>query len=290
MAGDWIKMRMDLPDDPAVYKLALLTKLDRLSVVGRLYAFWAWADKHAVDGRVDGASSLLVDDVTRHDGFADALVAVHWLEIGDDYITIPRHERHNGESAKERGLKNARQARWRDGKDKAPSTDVDGKTPTKPSTREEKRREEKNKDTPKAPKGAVVGFEEFWTAYPRKDAKPLALKAFARVTVPIGVLLTAIARQKTGESWTKDSGKYIPMPASWLNAERWNDGIVEVQQDDESRDRIERLGVDKGIGAWDALAEQWAVYKARVLKAPHAKGFDLSQLAAMAAQKQGATA
>ena len=39
MAGDWIKMRMDLPEDPAVYRLARITGLDRLSVVGRLSAF-----------------------------------------------------------------------------------------------------------------------------------------------------------------------------------------------------------------------------------------------------------
>ena len=47
-------------------------------------------------------------------------------------------------------------------------------------------------NTPKAPKGAVDGFEEFWSAYPRKDAKPLAMKAFSKVAAPIEVLLTAI--------------------------------------------------------------------------------------------------
>ena len=142
--------------------------------------------------------------------------------------------------------------------------------------------------TPKAPKGAANGFEEFWAAYPRKDAKPLAIKAFAKVTVPVGVLLAAIARQRSSEGWTKDGGKYIPMPASWLNAERWNDGVVAVvQHDEESRDQIERLGVGKGLGAWDVMTEQWPTYKARVLKAPHIKGFDLSQLGRMAAQKQG---
>lgn len=139
MAGDWIKMRMDLPEDPAVYRLARITGLDRLSVIGRLYAFWAWADKHAVDGRVDGASTLDVDDITRHNGFADAMAQVNWLEVGADYLAIPKHDRHNGESAKERSLKNARQAKWREGKGGA----VDAPPSTQASTREEKRREEK---------------------------------------------------------------------------------------------------------------------------------------------------
>ncbi len=81
MSGDWIKMRCDLLDDPAVFKLSTLTKLDRFAVAGRLLAFWAWADRHAVDGHVDGAASTTVDDVVRHDGFADALCAVGWLIV-----------------------------------------------------------------------------------------------------------------------------------------------------------------------------------------------------------------
>lgn len=78
-------------------------------------------------------------------------------------------------------------------------------------------------NTPKAPKGAVDGFEEFWAAYPRKDAKPIALKAFSKVKAPVAQLLAAIAKQKQSEGWLKENGQFIPMPASWLNAERWND-------------------------------------------------------------------
>jgi len=218
VAGDWIKMRMDLPDDPAVYKLASITKLDRLSVVGRLYAFWAWADKHAVDGRVDGATSLLVDDVTRCDGFADALVLVKWLEIGDDFIALPHHERHNGESAKERGLKNARQARWRDGKAKVPPTTVDAPPSTQASTREEKRREEKKKDS------EPVGFAEFWQEYPNHTAKANALKAWSKVPAELhSEIMAAVAAQKRSPAWTKDSGQFVPHAATWINGKRWED-------------------------------------------------------------------
>lgn len=113
MAGDWIKMRCDLRSDPAVFKLAELTGLDRFSVVGRLAEFWSWVDKHAVDGRVDGATPSIIDDVVAHPGFADALVDVHWLVMASTGIEIPKHEQHNGDSAKERSLKSERQARWR---------------------------------------------------------------------------------------------------------------------------------------------------------------------------------
>lgn len=142
MAGDWIKMRVDLRDDPAVFKLAEILNIDELHVVGCLFCFWAWADKHAVDGHVDGATSRLVDKVSMTPGFADAMVSVGWLAIDEAGVSIPNFERHNGESAKERGLKNARQARWRAKRganvDAAPSTP----SPTDAPTREEKRRED----------------------------------------------------------------------------------------------------------------------------------------------------
>jgi hypothetical protein len=160
MSGDWIKMRVDLREDPAVFRLAKLTKLDRLSVVGRLWAFWSWADKHAVGGSIAGADAADVDEIVDKNGFAEALREVGWLELGDGCIAIPKHDRHTGDCAKERSLKNARQARWRQSRggdvDGDASTDastdgrvdgrVDGDASTRPSTREEKRREEKEKE------------------------------------------------------------------------------------------------------------------------------------------------
>lgn len=254
MAGDWIKMRSDLSDDPAVFKIASVLKLDRFSVVGRLHAFWAWADKHAVDGRVDGASSLLVDDVVRGEGFADALVQVGWLLTGEDWLEVPNHDRHNGQSAKERALKNARQARWRQGKDES----VDGSSSTDPSTREEKRRREKSKsNTPLPPQGesasATVpgkigqapavpdqpegqkakfeqseGFEAFWEKYPRKTAKANATKAWVKLKpdAELAAKITqSLAKHCLSHEWLKDNGQFIPHPASWLNGRRWEDEV-----------------------------------------------------------------
>lgn len=232
MAGDWIKMRNDLPNDPAVYKIAAITKLDRFAVIGRLYAFWSWADKHAVDGRVDGATSHVVDDVTRHEGFADALAAVHWLQLGEEFIVLPHHERHNGESAKERGLKNARQARWRDGKDKVPPTDVDAAPSTKTSTREEKRREEKEQ-----PSASLPGFDLFWTAWPksaRKDSKGKCLEVWKRVKAEAShaVVISHVESLKASPGWTKNAGEFIPAPLVYLNKRSWEGAEVDTQTRD----------------------------------------------------------
>lgn len=136
-------MRADLFTHPKVFKMAALLGKDELHVVGALLAFWAWAHSHAVDGRVDGATSHLVDRATRVDGLSASLVAVGWLIVDADGVTIPRFDVHNGDSAKERNLKNERQSRWRERK-KSGLVDDKASTPpsTKASTREEKRREE----------------------------------------------------------------------------------------------------------------------------------------------------
>ena len=80
---------------------------------------------------------------------------------------------------------------------------------------------------PKAPKGAEAGegFDEFWKAYPRKVGKPNALKAWKRLKPDLAIVLEAIRRWKSSDQWTKNNGIYIPYPASWLNAEGWNDAV-----------------------------------------------------------------
>lgn len=144
MAGDWIKMRADLFTHPKVFKIAETLGIDELTAVGALFCFWAWADKHSVDGRVDGATPRLIDRASRMDGLSAALVSVDWLSVDNTGISIPSFSEHNGDSAKERSLKNQRQARWRE---KSKDANVDAKQSTQPpteaSTREDKRREEK---------------------------------------------------------------------------------------------------------------------------------------------------
>lgn len=71
-------------------------------------------------------------------------------------------------------------------------------------------------------------FDRFWAAYPRKVAKPNALKAFNKINPDDELLMTmlsAIENQKKSEQWIKDSGQFIPHPATWLNQRRWEDDL-----------------------------------------------------------------
>lgn len=68
-------------------------------------------------------------------------------------------------------------------------------------------------------------FKRFWDAYPKQKGKTEAREAFAKVDVPIDVLLSAIETQKRSRDWIKEGGQYIPYPAKWLNKRRWEDSV-----------------------------------------------------------------
>ena len=84
--------------------------------------------------------------------------------------------------------------------------------------------------TPLQPPKGGERFDEFWYAYPRKEGKDAARKAFARRSPTkelLADMLAAIEAQKRSEQWQRDGGQFIPHPATWLNQGRWQD---EVQQ------------------------------------------------------------
>jgi hypothetical protein len=134
-AMSWIKVECSTPNKPEVLKLARLLNVSRDDAFGKAMRFWIWLDGVTVDGVVDGVTSHDVDAVVGAVGVADALVLAGWLTISEDgqTIAVPNFDRHNGESAKARGLKTKRQAKWRAGR-------VDGEASTSASTREEKSR------------------------------------------------------------------------------------------------------------------------------------------------------
>lgn len=68
-------------------------------------------------------------------------------------------------------------------------------------------------------------FKRFWDAYPKQKGKTEAREAFAKVDVPIDVLLSALETQKRSRDWIKEGGQYIPYPAKWLNKRRWEDSV-----------------------------------------------------------------
>ena len=72
-------------------------------------------------------------------------------------------------------------------------------------------------------------FDKFWEAYPKKKSKPVALKAWLKHKPDIEVVIKSLTIFKKCDQWTKNKGEFIPYPASWLNAEGWND-VIETKK------------------------------------------------------------
>ena len=97
-----------------------------------------------------------------------------------------------------------------------------------------------NKDliTPLTPQGVTALFDSFWKSYPSKKSKPTGRKAFEKIAAKfkskpgefetlVNRIISHVEKRKLDDpQWTKDSGQFIPMPATFLNQERWNDEYI----------------------------------------------------------------
>lgn len=77
-------------------------------------------------------------------------------------------------------------------------------------------------------------FDRFWAAYPKHVSKDKALKAFIRIHPTeelLAQMLDALERQKKYYAWGRQSWKYIPHAATWLNQKRWEDEVADGKAD-----------------------------------------------------------
>lgn len=110
MIDDFMPIRLNLPDDADVLRIAELAKIDDDAAAGKLLRVWAWAQRNSVDGRLEG-SRRAVDRIALCKGFADAMIAVGWLQVDDESgtVQIPKWEKWNSKAAKKRAYDRDRQ-------------------------------------------------------------------------------------------------------------------------------------------------------------------------------------
>lgn len=172
MAADWIPMRLDLGDDPAVIAMSDSLQLDEFAVVGRLHKLWSWASAHTKDGRVNVTASR-IDKLVTHSGFAHAMEAVGWIEITETHVLFVRWNRHNSQSAKKRAADAKRKKRVRNLSAKCPQ-DVRSEADKNRTTGQDRRVENKTEGlTPQPPGGGKR----------KRSKKPLSFDA-SKATIP----------------------------------------------------------------------------------------------------------
>lgn len=115
-----------------------------------------------------------------------------------------------------------------------------------------------------------MSFDQFWSRYPRKIARKKVVVAWNKLSTDeqkkcLEVIDRHVALWK-GES--RDE-KYVPYPASWLNAGSFDDELPEPKVNGVDW-RLSKTGVEeKGreLGLLPTQFEHWQWFKVAVLKA-----------------------
>jgi len=78
----------------------------------------------------------------------------------------------------------------------------------------------------KVPLIPADGFDTFWSAYPAKLAKTAAIRAWNAITPDAALtdrIVADVQARRNSHDWTKDMGRFIPHPSTYLNQKRWED-------------------------------------------------------------------
>jgi hypothetical protein len=221
MAGDWIKMRSNLWDDPRVARIVDLTDSTEAAVVGALYWLWATADQHSSDGIMPGLTLRAIDRKTGVQGFGDALVAIGWLADHPEGVRIVRFDEHNGSSAKRRSTDAQRKATVR--RLSASDADIE-QTDCGCSVELEKEKEKEREKNPPNPPNPPAGGDGPASKTPKRErADRISLKTFiarceANGQKPISdyrpvleyVEATGIPLEFVGLAWDVFKAEHLP--------------------------------------------------------------------------------
>jgi len=115
-------------------------------------------------------------------------------------------------------------------------------------------------------------FDEFWSAYPRKIAKAVARKAFAKLTEQQQLDACKTIDDHNAYWKAKETElEFIPHPATWLNQERWEDELViEPKKQKESKEwMFSNEGIDakaRELGIMGNGYDTYASLKAKCMK------------------------
>lgn len=188
------------------------------------------------DGRFKGAPALLRSQVYPYDDDVKVADVAKWLKEIEDQKLIVGYEV-DGQPyffhPKWETYQHIREDRRKDSNIPAPNFEFpplttsgqpnDNQAATKaPHSIVKVSKVKVSKDTP----GQESAFQVFWEKYPNKKAKKAAWKAWVKLdyTPELGQrIMAGLTAAVASEQWTKDGGRYVPHPATWINGERWED-------------------------------------------------------------------
>jgi hypothetical protein len=228
----WIEVHEELPSHPKVLRLSNLTGYPIDRCVGKLVILWLWVGKQKEDGDISGldpatiGQAAKIEDPDEAQRFFEAMIEcrliddgvflIHdWLDYVGRYLKSKYHtsnpskwarilKKHSGEP-----------------KGRLKANIPKPKPQPLPTTKKDTQTVEDSRA-----EGAKLFFDQFWAAYPKKRSKGQAEKAFQKVHPDeqlLARMISSIERAKTSDDWKRQNGRYVPYPATWLNAKGWED-------------------------------------------------------------------
>jgi hypothetical protein len=75
-----------------------------------------------------------------------------------------------------------------------------------------------------------ISFSSYWLLYPKKVEKKKCEQRWNKLSVTTKeMILKDLPLRLKGEKWSKDGGRFIENPMTYLNGERWNDEITQAK-------------------------------------------------------------
>ena len=249
----WIESHQELGRHPKTKRLARTLGVSLPQAVGHLQYFWWWALDFAPDGDLSAFDADELADAALWDGepgvflqalekagFVDKKQARTYIHDWDDYAgrLVEQREAAKGKTrARVQKYRAKKKAENGDGHvtryGNAPVTLCNAPTvpnPTVPNPTVHNHTDMakgKGRTRPAVSDGAN-GFDLFWKAYPKKAKKADAVKAWSQVKADglTEAILSALTHFKASSEWSRENGRYIPHPASWLRGRRWEDEFL----------------------------------------------------------------
>lgn len=240
-------MKRNTPGHPKVEQLAAALNVDLAKAVGTLELLWHFTAQYCPAGDIGAYPDDIIASRVSWSGCAEtlvcALVDAHFLDIDDAHRLIV-HDwfEHCEDSVHIRLARNAQV--FADGRvprlnriPKNERAEIESQYAQKAHKKRTKSALPKPPPMPKpsqAKECAQTAFDSFWKAYPKKKSRGRAEALWAKINPDdetVKTIIAAVEAQKNQRDWKKENGKYIPYPATWLNAQGWLDEVTTISDD-----------------------------------------------------------
>jgi len=110
-----------------------------------------------------------------------------------------------------------------------------GEAKLKPTKRKEMERKEKELEGTLSYQSALADerereWEKVWSAFPKKIDEKKARAVYLESDVSPQRLIDSLTDWSATDEWTRDNGRWIPLPTTWLGRAGWNEQPTQITQ------------------------------------------------------------